>query len=57
MRLIAADGRPFLERTGKRYDLIVVDAYRQPYVPFYLATAEFFRLVLGAPRGRAVQSR
>jgi spermidine synthase len=45
MRLIAADGRPFLERTGKRYDLIVVDAYRQPYIPFYLATAEFFRLV------------
>jgi len=45
MRLVAADGRPFLERTRKRYDLIVVDAYRQPYVPFYLATAEFFRLV------------
>jgi hypothetical protein len=44
MRLIAADGRPFLERTHRRYDLIVVDAYRQPYVPFYLATSEFFRL-------------
>jgi spermidine synthase len=44
-RLIAADGRPYLERTSKRYDLIVVDAYRQPYVPFYLATSEFFRLV------------
>jgi len=46
MRLITADGRPFLERTSKRYDLVVVDAYRQPYVPFYLATAEFFRLAL-----------
>jgi len=44
LRLIAADGRPFLERTNNRYDLIVVDAYRQPYVPFYLATTEFFRL-------------
>jgi hypothetical protein len=44
MRLITADGRPFLERTKKRYDLIVVDAYRQPYVPFYLATSEFFEL-------------
>ncbi len=43
MRLIAADGRPYLELTKKRYDLIVVDAYRQPYVPFYLATSEFFR--------------
>ena len=45
LRLIAADGRPYLERTSKLYDLIVVDAYRQPYVPFYLATTEFFRLV------------
>ena len=44
LRLIAADGRPYLELTEKRYDLIVVDAYRQPYVPFYLATSEFFRL-------------
>jgi len=44
LHLIAADGRPFLELTHKRYDLIVVDAYRQPYVPFYLATSEFFRL-------------
>jgi predicted membrane-bound spermidine synthase len=40
-----ADARPFLRSTDARYDLIVVDAYRQPYVPFYLATREFFRLV------------
>ena len=33
-----ADARPFLRSTDTRYDLIVVDAYRQPYVPFYLAT-------------------
>ncbi len=39
-----ADARPFLRRIDKRYDLIIVDAYRQPYVPFYLATREFFRL-------------
>jgi spermidine synthase len=39
------DARPFLRATDERYDLIVVDAYRQPYVPFYLATREFFRLV------------
>ena len=25
-----------------RYDAIFVDAYRQPYIPFYLATREFF---------------
>ena len=39
-----ADARPFLRRTDERYDLIIVDAYHQPYVPFYLATREFFRL-------------
>jgi len=39
-----ADARPFLRRTDERYDLIVIDAYHQPYVPFYLATREFFRL-------------
>jgi spermidine synthase len=39
------DARPFLRDTHARYDLIVVDAYRPPYVPFYLATREFFRLV------------
>jgi spermidine synthase len=44
LRLIAADGRPFLETTDTSYDLIVVDAYRQPYVPFQLATQEFFQL-------------
>jgi len=39
-----ADARPFLRSTHERYDVIVVDAYQQPYVPFYLATQEFFRL-------------
>ena len=38
------DARPFLRRTDARYDVIVVDAYRQPYIPFYLATKEFFEL-------------
>jgi spermidine synthase len=40
-----ADARPFLRRSDGGYDLIVVDAYRPPYVPFYLATREFFELV------------
>jgi spermidine synthase len=44
LHLITADGRPFLQRTRNRYDLIVLDAYRQPYVPFQLATQEFFEL-------------
>jgi predicted membrane-bound spermidine synthase len=44
LRVIHADGRPHLELSDERYDLIVVDAYHQPYIPFYLATEEFFRL-------------
>ncbi len=40
-----ADARPFLRRSDGGYDLIVIDAYRPPYVPFYLATREFFELV------------
>jgi spermidine synthase len=44
LRTHTADARPFLRRTRERYDVIVVDAYRQPYIPFYLATKEFFAL-------------
>src|SRR3712207_6290059 len=38
------DARPYLRRTDRKYDAILVDAYRQPYIPFYLATTEFFEL-------------
>jgi spermidine synthase len=44
LRLFAEDARPFLRRASARYDAIFMDAYRQPYVPFYLATREFFEL-------------
>jgi hypothetical protein len=44
LRTFAEDARPFLRRTSERYDAIFVDAYRQPYIPFYLATSEFFAL-------------
>ncbi len=39
------DARPWLRRSEGDYDVIMVDAYRQPYIPFYLATREFFELV------------
>jgi len=47
------DARPFLRRIDASYDVIVVDAYRQPYIPFYLTTREFFENVRDrlAPRG------
>lgn len=40
-----ADARPFLRASDDRFDLIIMDAYRQPYIPFYLTTVEFFELV------------
>jgi len=45
LKLHHEDARPWLRRTDERYDVISVDAYRQPYIPFYLATREFFELV------------
>lgn len=52
LRIFDQDARPFLRSAGRgdgdgRYDLIGVDAYRQPYIPFYLTTREFFREVRG----------
>jgi spermidine synthase len=38
------DARPWLRDAKGDYDVIVLDAYRQPYIPFYLATREFFEL-------------
>jgi spermidine synthase len=45
LHLYHEDARPFLRRIEADYDVISVDAYRQPYIPFYLATVEFFELV------------
>jgi len=38
------DARPWLRNATGDYDVIVLDAYRQPYIPFYLVTREFFKL-------------
>ncbi len=43
LRVTALDGRAWLLVNGDRYDVIVVDAYRQPYIPFELTTLEFFQ--------------
>jgi spermidine synthase len=44
LRTYTDDARPFLRRSDGGYDAIMVDAYRQPYIPFYLVTEEFFEL-------------
>jgi spermidine synthase len=38
-----ADGRYALKASDADYDLIGVDAYRQPYIPFQLTSLEFFQ--------------
>ncbi len=45
MQVYDEDARPWLRATKQAYDVIMVDAYHQPYIPFYMATKEFFELV------------
>jgi predicted membrane-bound spermidine synthase len=50
LNAVAEDGRRYLENQrgaeppAPPYDVIVVDAYRPPYIPFHLTTVEFFAL-------------
>jgi len=45
LNVIVQDGRYFLRTTSHKYDIIGIDAYQQPYVPFQLTTLEFFQEV------------
>ncbi|NOK63022.1 MAG: spermidine synthase [Chloroflexi bacterium AL-W] len=40
-----ADARYWLETQADTYDVIAMDAYHQPYIPFHLTTVEFFQSV------------
>jgi predicted membrane-bound spermidine synthase len=42
LRAYAQDGRRFLTGADGSYDVIAIDAYRPPYIPFHLTTREFF---------------
>jgi spermidine synthase len=39
------DGRLFLAQSKDKYDIILLDAYRGPFVPFHLLTKEFYEIV------------
>jgi spermidine synthase len=43
--LATSDGRMYLASSKTRYDIILIDAYRGPFVPFHLLTKEFYQLV------------
>ena len=44
VRVATADGRVYLETHDQTFDGIFLDAFRQPYIPFYLTTQEFWSL-------------
>ncbi len=52
------DGRVYLSRTNAKYDIIMIDAYRGPFVPFHLLTKQFYQVVADhlQPGGVAVQN-
>lgn len=43
--VVEQDGRLFLMRDENSYDVILLDAYRGPFVPFHLLTREFYEIV------------
>ncbi len=46
LNIYEMDGRVFLNRSPKKYDIIILDAYaHQSYIPSHLATQEFLQIV------------
>ncbi|GAC1393039.1 MAG: fused MFS/spermidine synthase [Ktedonobacteraceae bacterium] len=56
LHVTVQDGRYFMQTTTQKYDIVGIDAYQQPYVPFQLTTNEFFHEVQNhlTPTGVAV---
>jgi predicted membrane-bound spermidine synthase len=43
LNVIVQDGRYALATSSRIYDVVGIDAYRMPYVPWHLTTVEFFQ--------------
>lgn len=43
LHVTTADGRTFMRVTKHTYDVVAIDAFQQPYIPFQLTTKEFFQ--------------
>jgi hypothetical protein len=41
LNVYLGDGRTFMRTTQQTYDVVMVDAFQQPYMPFHLTTREF----------------
>jgi spermidine synthase len=45
VKIFVDDARMFLNKTRKKYDIIIVDTFKFPYIPSHLATLEFIELI------------
>ncbi|MCX6053970.1 MAG: fused MFS/spermidine synthase [Chloroflexi bacterium] len=45
LNVIIQDGRWAMQNSTKKYDIISVDAYRPPYIPWHMTTREFFQIL------------
>jgi len=45
INIFVQDGRWGLEKSPHKYQIISVDAYRPPYIPWHMTTQEFFKIV------------
>ena len=57
-KIAVADGRNYMVRSKDTWNVIMIDAYRGPFVPFHLLTEEFFKVVKSKlkPGGVLVQN-
>jgi spermidine synthase len=56
LRIHVADGRSFFEGRSERWDMVMLDAFGNDFIPFHLTTAEYLRLLSQhlSPRGAVV---
>ena len=54
IEVVVGDGRYELNRLDGRYDVITIDAYKVPYIPWHLTTQEFFAEARGKLTERGV---
>jgi spermidine synthase len=57
-KIAVADGRNYMVRSKETWNVIMIDAYRGPFVPFHLLTEEFYKVVKAKlrPGGVVVQN-
>jgi spermidine synthase len=57
-KIVVADGRSYMVKSKDTWNVIMIDAYRGPFVPFHLLTEEFYKVVKSRlkPGGVVVQN-